>query len=356
MAERSLEVEPWGRVNGQPVQIFTLTNARGAEVRITEYGGIVVSIRVPDRHGVLGHVSLGYDRLDDYVADNPFFGTITGRYANRIAGGRFELDGVVSELARNDGDNTLHGGIRGFDKMVWAGAPTESGDGVAFGYTSPDGDEGYPGKLDTTVTYTWSDESALRIDYQARTDAATVVNLTNHAYFNLADGGAGTVLDHRLTIFADRYTPADGASIPTGAIVSVADTPFDFRDSPTLRAGIADDHPQLQASGGYDVNFVLNGAGQRLTTAALLYAPSSGRAMEVLTDQPGVQLYTGNHLDGRRVGIGGLAYERHSGVCLETQHFPDSPNQPGFPSTVLRPGETYSTTTVYRFFIPESAH
>lgn len=349
-AERALEVSEFGVVEGRPVKLFTLTNAGGGEVRITEYGGIVVSIRVPDREGRLGHVALGYDNLDDYVADNPFFGAITGRYANRIAGGRFELDGETWQLARNDGENALHGGIRGFDKVVWDGVATASGDGVALTYVSPDGDEGYPGELSTTVTYTWTDDNALRIDYEARTDKPTVVNLTNHSYFNLADGGAGTVLDHHLTVNAARYTPADSASIPTGEIVPVADTPFDFRSPQTLGARIANDHPQLRASGGYDVNFVLDGADGGLALAAVVHDPTTGRAMEVLTDQPGVQLYTGNHFDGRHIGIGGVRHQRHSALCLETQHFPDSPNQPGFPSTVLRPGETYATTTVYRFY------
>ena len=350
VAERSLEVAEFGLVDDQPVKLFTLTNATGAKVRIAEYGGIVVSIRVPDRHGVLGDVSLGYERLADYVSDNPYFGTITGRYANRITGGRFELDGETWQLAQNDGENTLHGVIRGFDKVVWAGAPTESGDGVALTYVSPDGEEGYPGELATTVTYTWTDENGLRIDYEARTDKPTVVNLTNHAYFNLADGGAGTVLDHYLTVHAERYTPTDAASIPTGEIVPVAGTPFDFREPRTLRERIADEQPQLRANGGYDANFVLDGDGG-LALAATVYEPTTGRAMDVHTDQPGVQLYTGNHFDGRHAGHGGVAYQRHAGLCLETQHFPDSPNQPGFPSTVLRPGETYKTTTVYRFYV-----
>ena len=349
-AERSLEVSEFGIFEGRPVKLFALTNAAGAEVRITEYGGIVVSIRVPDRDGRLGHVALGYDRLEDYVSDNPFFGTITGRYANRIAGGRFELDGETWQLAQNDGDNALHGGVRGFDKVVWDGVALESGDGVAFTYVSPDGDEGYPGELTTTVTYAWTDDNALHIDYEARTDKPTVVNLTNHSYFNLADGGAGTVLDHHLTINAARYTPADSASIPTGEIVSVVGTPFDFREPQTLGARIADDQPQLLSSGGYDVNFVLDAPGEGLALVAVVYDPTTGRAMDVLTDQPGVQLYTGNHFDGRHVGIDGVRHQRHSALCLETQHFPDSPNQPAFPSTVLRPGETYATTTVYRFY------
>ena len=284
-AERSLEVSAFGVVEGRPVKLFTLTNATGAEVRIIEYGGIVVSIRVPDRDGRLGHVALGYDRLEDYVADNPFFGTITGRYANRIAGGRFELDGETWQLAQNDGDNTLHGGVRGFDKVVWDGVALESGDAVAFTYVSPDGDEGYPGELTTTVTYAWTDDNALHIDYEARTDKPTVVNLTNHSYFNLADGGAGTVLDHHLAINAARYTPADSASIPTGEIAPVADTPFDFRKPQTLRARIGDDQPQLLATGGYDVNFVLDPAEADLALAAVVYE-SNDRSCHGRADGP----------------------------------------------------------------------
>ena len=349
-SERSFEVTEFGVIDERPVKLFTLTNATGAEVRITEYGGIVVSIRVPDRDGRLGDIALGYDGLADYVADNPFFGTITGRYANRIAGGRFKLDGKFFQLAKNDGENALHGGVRGFDKVVWNGTPLESGDGVALNYVSPDGEEGYPGKLETIVTYTWTDDNELRIDYVAQTDKPTVVNLTNHSYFNLADGGAGSVLDHQLTVNADRYTPADSASMPTGEIASVGGTPFDFRRPQTLGARIGDDHPQLESNGGYDVNFVLNSGQPGLALAATVFEPSSGRAMDVLTDQPGIHLYTGNYLNGSHVGIGGVAHEQHSALCLETQHFPDSPNQPAFPSTVLRPGETYSTTTAYRFY------
>ena len=354
-SERALDTSTFGVLDGQPVKLFKLTNATGAEVSIIEYGGIVARLRVPDRDGRLGDVALGYDTLADYVADNPFFGTITGRYANRIAGGRFELDGKTWQLARNNGENALHGGVRGFDKVVWRGTPTASGDGVALGYMSPDGEEGYPGALDTTVTYTWTDDNELRIDYLAHTDKPTVVNLTNHSYFNLADGGAGTVLDHHLTVNADRYTPADSASMPTGEVSDVAGTPFDFRGAETLGARIGADHPQLLSSGGYDVNFVLNGEDAGLTLAAVLFDPTSGRAMAVHTDQPGVQLYTGNYLNGSHAGIGGVAHAQHSAVCLETQHFPDSPNQPAFPSTVLRPGETYSTTTVYRFYTVAAA-
>ncbi len=348
-AERSLTVTDWGEVDGQAVRLFALANAGGAEVQIIEYGGIVVRIRVPDREGRLGDVALGFDSLDAYVAGNPFFGTITGRYANRIAGARFELDGVAYGLARNNGAHSLHGGIRGFDKVVWRGGPTDTGDGVAFTYVSPDGEEGYPGTLTTTVTYSWNDANELRIDYRAETDRATVVNLTNHSYFNLADGGRSSVLDHEVTIHAERYTPADDEAIPTGEIASVAETPFDFRRPRTLRERIDAEHPQMRASSGYDVNYVLDGEGGALALAATVFEPRSGRVMDVLTDQPGVQLYTGNHLDGSLVGTGGVAYPKHSGLCLETQHFPNSPNEPSFPSTVLRPGQVYETTTVYRF-------
>ena len=345
----SLTVADFGAVDGQPVRLFALTNESGAQVQVTEYGGIVVRIRVPDRNGRLGDVALGFDSLDAYVAANPFFGTITGRYANRIAGARFELDGVAYGLARNNGANSLHGGVRGFDKVVWRGEPTDAGDGIALTYVSPDGEEGYPGTLKTTVTYSWSDANELRIDYRAETDRATVVNLTNHSYFNLADGGASSVLDHEVTIHAERYTPADAEAIPTGEIASVAGTPFDFRRPRTLGERIDTDHPQIRSSGGYDVNYVLDGAGGELALAATVFEPTSGRVMDVLTDQPGVQLYTGNHLDGSLVGTNGITYPRHSGLCLETQHFPNSPNEPSFPSTVLRPGQTYATTTVYRF-------
>ena len=363
MADRSLTISDWGEVDGETVRLFALANAAGGEVQIMEYGGIVVRIRVPDRDGRLGDVALGFDSLDAYVAGNPFFGTITGRYANRIAGARFELDGVAYGLAQNNGAHSLHGGARGFDKVVWRGKPMDAGNGVALTYVSPDGEEGYPGSLTTTVTYSWSDANELSIDYRAETDRATVVNLTNHSYFNLADGGAGSVLGHEVTIHAERYTPADDEAIPTGQIAPVARTPFDFRRPRTLGERIDADQSQMRSSGGYDVNYVLDGGGGgdgdggggrdgeggELALAATVFEPTSGRVMDVLTDQPGVQLYTGNHLDGSQVGPGGIAYARHSGFCLETQHFPNSPNEPSFPSTVLRPGQVYATTTVYRF-------
>ena len=346
---RSLVESEFGFLDGQSVKLFTLTNDSGAEVKITEYGGIVVSLMVPDRDGKLGDVVLGFEKLDSYIAGTPYFGAITGRYANRIAGGRFEIDGTSYELALNNGPNSLHGGIEGFDKVIWQGEPTDSGDGVALTYVSADGEEGYPGTLESKVTYTWTDRNELRIDYVASTDKPTVVNLTNHSYFNLRDGGASSILDHELTINADSYTPIDATLVPTGEIAPLAGTPLDFREPTVIGARIEDDAEQLVFGSGYDHNYVLDAAPDGLTLAATVYEPETGRVMDVLTSEPGVQFYSGNFLDGHLVGKGGIAYEHRSGLCLETQHFPNSPNQPEFPSTLLRPGEIYSTTTVYRF-------
>lgn len=346
---RSIVASDFGSIDGQPVQLFTLTNASGAEVRIIEYGGIVVSLMVPDREGELGDVVLGFADLDSYVTDTPYFGAITGRYANRIAGGRFEIDGTSYELPLNNGPNSLHGGIKGFDKVTWRGEPTDTGDGVALTYVSADGEEGYPGTLESKVTYTWTDRNELRIDYLASTDKPTVVNLTNHSYFNLKDGGASPILDHELTINADSYTPIDPNLIPTGEIAPLAGTPLDFREPTVIGARIEDKAEQLAFGSGYDHNYVLNAAPEGLTLAATVYEPETGRVMDVLTSEPGVQFYSGNFLDGHLVGKGGIEYEHRSGLCLETQHFPNSPNQSEFPSTLLRPGDTYSTTTIYRF-------
>lgn len=347
---RALETAELGSIDGQPVTLFTLTNDSGATVGIIEYGGIVVSLEVPDRDGNLGDVVLGYDTLDAYIADTPYFGAITGRYANRIAKGRFEIDGSAYELPINNAPNSLHGGIKGFDKVIWKGTPTASGDGVEMVYVSADGEEGYPGELSSKVTYTWTDDNELKIDYEARTDKPTVVNLTNHSYFNLRDGGASPILDHEMMINADMYTPVDATSIPTGEIDSLDGTPLDFRAAMAIGTRINDDHEQIGFGAGYDHNYVLNREADGLALAATVYDPHSGRAMDVLTDEPGVQFYSGNFLDGHHVGKGGVAYQHRSGLCLETQHYPDSPNQPDFPSTVLRPGETYSTSTVYRFY------
>ena len=347
---RSLVESEFGSLDGQSVKLFTLTNDSGSEVAITEYGGIVVSLMVPDRDGNLGDVVLGFEDLDSYIADTPYFGAITGRYANRIAGGRFEIDGTSYELPLNNGPNSLHGGLKGFDKVIWRAKPTESGDGIAFSYVSADGEEGYPGTLESKVTYTWTDRNELRIDYIASTDKPTVVNLTNHSYFNLKDGGASPILGHQLTINADSYTPIDATLIPTGEIAPLAGTPLDFREPTEIGARIEDTSEQLAFGSGYDHNYVLNAAPEGLTLAATVYEPETGRAMEVLTREPGVQFYSGNFLDGHLVGKGGIVYEHRSGLCLETQHFPNSPNQAEFPSTVLRPDDAYSTTTVYRFY------
>lgn len=348
-SQRAIDRGDFGEIDGRALSLFMLTNASGGQVGITEYGGIVVSLKVPDRHGEFGDVVLGFDTLDAYIADTPYFGAITGRYANRIAGGRFSLDGTDYELAVNNPPNALHGGIKGFDKVVWNGEPNAEGDGVVFKYVSADGEEGYPGTLTAQVTYTWTDDHELLIDYEATTDKPTVLNLTNHSYFNLKDGGASPILDHELTIDADRYTPVDETSIPTGELAALEGTPLDFRQPAAIGARIGDDHEQLRFGAGYDHNYVLNRESESLALAATVYEPESGRVMEVLTTEPGVQFYSGNFLDGHHVGKGGVAYEHRSGLCLETQHYPDSPNQPEFPSTVLRPGETYSTQTVYRF-------
>ena len=347
--QRSIQTVEFGSIDGQPVQLFTLTNASGASVGIIEYGGIVVSLNVPDRDGNLGDVVLGFDTLDEYVTDTPYFGAITGRYANRIAGGKFEIDGVQYELPVNNGPNSLHGGVKGFDKVVWEGSQTEAGDGVVLTYTSADGEEGYPGTLAAEVTYTWTDANELRIDYEAQTDKATVVNLTNHSYFNLADAGASPTLGHLMMINADRYTPIDETLIPTGELAPLDGTPFDFREPTSIGARIGEESEQLGFGSGYDHNYVLNRDAPGLSLAARVTEAGTGRVMEVLTEEPGVQFYSGNFLDGHHVGKGGVAYERHSGFCLETQHYPDSPNHPDFPSTILRPGEVYSTSTVYRF-------
>lgn len=347
---RSIQASEFGAIDGQPVTLFTLTNASGANVGIIEYGGIVVSLNVPDRDGNLGDVVLGFDTLDAYVADTPYFGAITGRYANRIAAGKFEIDGTAYELPVNNGPNSLHGGIKGFDKVVWKGTPAESGDGVSFAYVSQDGEEGYPGTLESTVTYTWTDSNELRIDYEASTDKPTVVNLTNHSYFNLKDGGASSVLDHVLMINASQYTPVDATSIPLGEIASLDGSPLDFREPAAIGTRIGEEDEQLGFGAGYDHNYVIDRDADGLALAATVSEPETGRVMDVLTAEPGVQFYSGNFLDGHHIGKGGVAYQHRSGLCLETQHYPDSPNQPDFPSTVLRPGETYKTSTVYKFY------
>lgn len=344
--------EPFGRLpDGTLVDRYTLTSAAGARVHILTYGGTIQGIEVPDRHGRLANVALGFATLDDYVASSPYFGCITGRYANRIAHGQFTVDGRGYRLETNAGQHHLHGGGKGFDKRVWRVEPpvTPLGRAIRLIYTSPDGEEGYPGTLRVAVTYSLGDDNSLRVDYHATTDQPTIVNLTNHTYFNLAGEGAGAVDDHQLQLAADRYTAVDGDLIPTGEIASVVGTPLDFREPTAIGARIRDTFPALLAGRGYDHNYVLNAGGGTLAAAARVYEPRSGRALEIDTTEPGVQFYTGNSLDGSVVGAGGRTYRQGDAFALETQHFPDSPNQPGFPSTVLRPGEEYRSTTIYRF-------
>jgi aldose 1-epimerase len=344
---------PYGTTpDGQPVEQYTLTNANGIEVGIITYGGIITSILAPDRSGERRNIVLGFNTLDDYVHKNRYFGCITGRFANRIADARFTLDSKVYTLAVNNGVNALHGGLVGFDKRVWAAQAVQMGDeqGVALTYISVDGEEGYPGNLEVTVMYSLSADNSLRIDYTATTDAPTPINLTNHSYFNLSGEGSGAITDHILTLYADHYTPVNTNIIPTGEIASVVGTPFDFRTRTPIGLRIDADDAQIKLGGGYDHNYVINRPDdESLVLTALVEDPASGRTLETLTTEPGVQLYTGNFLDGSVVGSGGKPYEKRGGFCLETQHYPDSPNQPAFPNTILRPGEEYRTTTVYRF-------
>jgi aldose 1-epimerase len=344
---------PFGKMpDGAPIDIFTLTSAAGMEVRTMPYGATIVSLRVPDRSGRMSDVALGFDNFDDYKAKNsPYMGVVPGRYANRIAKGRFTLDGKTYRLATNNGPNHLHGGITGFDKKVWHAAPFERGGtaGVVYTLTSPDGDEGYPGTLTAAVTYSVSASNALTVDYEATTDRATPVNLTQHTYFNLAGEGAGDVLGHVLTIDADRFTPVDDTLVPTGALAPVEHTPFDFRTPTAIGARIGADDVQLRRGGGYDHNFVLNGTSAGVHHAARVVDPTSGRTLDVSTTEPGMQFYSANFLDGTITGKAGHVYARRGALCLETQHFPDSPNHANFPSTIVRPGAPFRSETVFTF-------
>jgi aldose 1-epimerase len=326
--------------DGTQIDLFTIANRNGLIAKVMSYGLRVTELHVPDQQGKLGNIVLGYDNLKQYLGPDPFFGATVGRYANRIAKGQFTLDGKIYQLPTNNGPNSLHGGKRGFDKRVWQVKP--AGDNSIQGtYRSADGEEGYPGNLTATVTISLTDQNELQLEYEATTDKPTIVNLTNHSYFNLGGAGSGTILDHVLTIHGDKYTPVDNTLIPTGEIAPVRGTPFDFTTPHPIGERIA------QVGVGYDHNFVLNPSG-KMNDAVVMRDPGSGRVMEVVTTQPGIQLYTGNFLDGSLRGNGG-AYVKNGALCLETQHFPDSPNRANFPSTVLRPGEKYLQTTVYRF-------
>jgi aldose 1-epimerase len=341
------------RAEGRSSYLYTMTSAGGMQVSITDYGATLVSLVVPDRNGKPADVVLGYDTVEDYIAGKYYFGCIVGRYANRIAGGGFRLNGTEYRLAANDGDNHLHGGRRGFDKMAWQVQQFEdSGDiGLRLAFLSPDGEEGYPGNLACTVIYTLTAANALRIDYHATTDKPTIVNLTNHAYFNLAGAGSGRILDHELMICAERFTPVDRRLIPTGELKSVAGTPFDFNRPTAIGARINHDDEQLVFGRGYDHNWVLRRDGAGPCLAAEAYERRSGRKLEVYTTQPGLQFYSGNFLDNRIAAKGGRIYGHRGGFCLETQHFPDSPNQPRFPTVVLEPGSRYEHATIYKFAV-----
>ncbi|HAM45042.1 MAG TPA: galactose-1-epimerase [Propionibacteriaceae bacterium] len=339
---------------GISVDEYTLTNNDGLIATIISYGGIITSLRIPDRDGILANVVLGFDNLRDYETKSPYFGCIVGRYANRIAKGRFSLDGEEYVLPVNNGPNTLHGGSKGFDKRVWKTRQITKSDGIGLEltYHSADGEEGFPGNLDAKVVYTLSDDNVLRIRYRATTDKPTVVNMTNHSYFNLAGEGAGSIDNHILTIDADQYTPDDADLIPTGEIADVEGTPFDFRTPRAIGAELRSNHPQMVIGRGYDHCWVLNRPAptdRALIMAALVHEPRSGRMMEVWTTEPGIQFYSGNFLDGTICGASGRAYRQGDALALETQHYPDSPNRPQFPSPVLRPGEVYDSTTEYRF-------
>ncbi len=346
--------QPFGTLpDGRAVDAYTLVNAHGLEVKAITYGGIITSILVPDRQGKLGDIVLGYDSLAGYLRASPYFGAIVGRYANRIANARFTLDGKTYQLPANDGKNSLHGGTVGFDKVVWNAQPlqTPGAVGLVLTHTSPAGDQGYPGMLQAKVTYRLTDDGALEVDYEATADAATPVNLTQHSYWNLAGEGGADILGEWLTIYADSFTPIDSTLIPTGKLAGVDGTPFDFRSATPIGARIGAQDEQLTRGRGYDHNFVLNGKPSldSLVHAASVLDPGSGRTLDVYTSEPGLQFYSGNFLDGSIKGKSGHVYGHRSGFCLETQHFPDSPNQRAFPTTILRPGQTYRSRTVFKF-------
>lgn len=339
---KGIAKEAWGEADGKEVSLYTLTNSNGIQVKITNYGGTITSWTAPDKTGAMADIVLGFDSLDRYLAGTPYFGALIGRYGNRIAKGKFTLNDTTYTLATNNGANHLHGGIKGFDKVVWDAEADSANTTLTLRYTSKDGEEGYPGNLNVTVKYSLNDQNELLIDYEAESDKATPVNLTNHAYFNLTGDVANSILDHHLTIHANHYTPVDTTLIPTGEIKAVSGTPFDFNQPTKIGARIE------QVPGGYDHNYVLTDSTKSMKLAAVLYDSASGRTLEVLTQEPGLQFYSGNFLNGTISSRNGKPINKHGGLCLETQHFPDSPNQPAFPSTILKPGEKYKTTTIYR--------
>jgi aldose 1-epimerase len=345
---KNVQKQNFGQADGRPVDLYVLTNNKGMVAKITTYGAIVTELLAPDRDGKLNDLVLGFDSLEGYLKGHPYFGAIVGRVGNRIAKGRFTLHGTTYQLATNNGPNHLHGGLKGFDKVVWAAEETPAQDGVAvrFTYLSKDGEEGYPGNCKVEVIYTLTDQNELRLDYTVTTDKDTPVNVTNHSYWNLAGAENGGILNHLLLLNADRFTPVDDTLIPTGELKPVAGTPMDFRSPHAIGERIR------QVGGnpvGYDHNYVLNGAGQKLDLVARVHEPTTGRILEVLSTEPGVQFYSGNFLDGTLRGKKGVVYQQYHGFCLETQHFPDSINHPNFPSNVLKAGQTYRSTTVHRF-------
>ncbi|EPC02751.1 hypothetical protein L861_10420 [Litchfieldella anticariensis FP35 = DSM 16096] len=357
----AIEKSAFGQLpDGREVDVYRITNTNGIEMRVINYGGIIVSLKTPDIHGEFDDIVLGFDSLEEYLSDtyrqaNPYFGALIGRYGNRIAGGQFSLNGNAYSLATNDGNNHLHGGNQGFDKVLWQAEPfdNDEGAGLVLSYTSGDGEEGYPGRLETQVTYTLTDADELIVDYRATTDKATPVNLTQHSYFNLEGEGSGNILDHQLIINADSFTPVDQTLIPTGEIRPVVGTPFDFTEPTPIGERIEQDNQQLVFGKGYDHNFVISesAADDGLVSAARVWEPNSGRLLEIATTEPGLQFYSGNFLAGDLIGKRGQAYEHRSGFALEPQHFPDSPNQADFPSTLLEPGDTYRSRTVYAFSV-----
>ncbi|HEX4121755.1 MAG TPA: aldose epimerase family protein [Verrucomicrobiae bacterium] len=347
---REITKERFGTMpTGEPVYIYTLHNSKGAEARIMTYGGIVVSLKMPDKKGQFNDVVLGFDNLDSYIKSSPYFGALIGRYGNRIAGGKFTLDGETYNLPINDGPNTLHGGTKGFDKRLWEAKAHKSADGpqLILHYLSKDGEEGFPGNLDVTAVYTLTDDNALRLEYTATTDKDTVVNLTHHGYFNLA--GSGDILSHVVMIPASHYTPVDATLIPTGELAPVENTPFDFRKPTPIGARIGEDNEQLKFGKGYDHNWVIDKKFGDLTLMARVTEPTSGRVMEVWSTEPGLQFYSGNFLDGTLIGKYGWVYEHRDAFCMEPQHYPDSPNKPQFPTTELKPGEVYHNLIMYKF-------